>query len=87
MPRLRLGKLAEETLCLGRPTTVSLTSQHDKPGPPVATSQLRIHRLISSARTQQRRPIHNLAARLWCAVPLQRRNKSGVEGELRSMEQ
>ena len=30
-PRLRLGKLTEEALCLGRPTTSNLTSQHDKP--------------------------------------------------------
>ena len=52
MPRLRLGKLAEEALCLGRPSTASLTGQHDKPGSPVATSQLKIHQLFPSARNR-----------------------------------
>ena len=49
------------------------------------TNQLGTHRLFSLAGTQQRRSIHNLAARLRCAVPLQRRNESGGRGELRSI--
>ena len=59
MPRLRLGKLTEEALCLGRPTTSSFASHYDEPC--MTTSQLGIHQLFPSACT----PTHDLATRLW----------------------